>query len=178
MKKLILLVTMVIASVISAHAQTDTVMYITEMDGEVHNICFNQHERAIIFGPDGCAEPHWLIDYNQQLIGDSIILDGNNSGSYLIDCGGWNCGQYSSVIYFKHPTTPCETTDILWKHQDETLSIVPVGADSLEMYDFHWNTGETTPTIEVTEPGIYTCGISDQCATAIRTFIVRDNTQL
>ena len=178
MKKLILLVTMVIASVISAHAQTDTVMYITEMDGEVHNICFNQHERAIIFGPDGCAEPHWLIDYNQQLIGDSIILDGNNSGSYLIDCGGWNCGQYSSVIYFKHPTTPCETTDILWKHQDETLSIVPVGADSLEMYDFHWNTGETTPTIEVTEPGIYTCGISDQCATATRTFIVRDNVEL
>ena len=46
------------------------------------------------------------------------------------------------------------------------------------MYDFHWSTGETTPTIEVTAPGTYTCDISDQCATATRTFIVRDNVEV
>ena len=46
------------------------------------------------------------------------------------------------------------------------------------MYDFLWNTGATSATIEVTEPGIYSCGISDMCAIATRTYIVKDNVEV
>ena len=179
MKKLILLITMVLTNLIMVNAQTDTVMYIAEMHGEWHYICFNQHERAIVYAPNGCNSINWYINYSQQPLTDNpIILDGNLSDSYAITFQGANCGQYSSLIAFVQPTTPEETTTTHWKHQYGPITLEAVGADSLEMYDFHWSTGETTPSIEVTAPGTYTCGISDQCATATRTFIVQDNVEI
>ena len=60
-------------------------------------------------------------------------------------------------------------------------TIAAVGHDSIDYpfnYEFLWSTGETTRTIEVTEPGTYTCEISELCGTATRTFIVQDNVEL
>lgn len=177
MKRFLLLIALVFANITLTFAQTDTIMYAPDLPGVWHYICFNQHERAIVYAPNGCNDIHWLVN-NVQYTDNPIILDGNVTSGYSCNFSGWNCGQYAFTIIFIQPATPEETTTTLWKHQNGMLTIEPVGADSLEMYDFHWSTGETTPTIEVSEPGTYTCGISDQCATATRTFIVRDNTEI
>ena len=58
------------------------------------------------------------------------------------------------------------------------MTIEPVGTDSLTWFEYQWSTGATTSTIDVTEPGTYTCQISDFCGTATRTFIVRDNSEI
>ena len=185
MKRLVLLTMMLVSNLMLAHAQTDTVMYIAEMHGKVFNICLIQHERAIIYAPSGCTSFGWLINYNQSMTDNPIILDGNDSGSYSVQFSGGNCGQYSSLLYFIHPTTLNETTDILWKHQhfpiELSIDSLPGLPSSypppLQHYDFLWSTGETTEAIEVTEPGTYTCDISEMCATVTRTFIVRDNVE-
>ena len=187
MKKLVLLTMMLVGNLMLAHAQTDTVMYIAEMHGEWHYICFNQHERAIVYAPNGCNSINWAInyDYNHLLTDNPIILDGNLSSEYAIQFQGANCGQYSSYIVFVQPTTLTETTDIFWKHQhfpiELSIDSLPALPSSypppLQHYEFLWSTGETTEAIEVTEPGTYTCDISEMCATVTRTFIVRDNVE-
>ncbi len=177
MKKSLLVIALVLANFSLAFAQTDTVMYAPDLHNEWHYLCFNQHERAIVYAPNGCNDIHWLVN-GVQYTDNPIILDGNVTDFYNCNFNGWNCGQFGFHIIFIQPNTPNESTTTLWKHEGYPLPIEPVGADSLEMYDFHWNTGETTPTIEVTAPGTYTCDISDQCATATRTFIVRDNVEL
>ena len=177
MKKFLLTIICMAFCILQSQAQTDTVMYITEMNGGVHNICFNRHERAIVIGPSGCGDPNWLINYNQQFTGDSIILDGNNSGWYSVQFSGWNCGQYSSMLYFKHPTTPCESTEKLWIHGGELAELQAVEADSASMYDIHWNTGEEENII-YKPAGTYIAGISDMCATAYRTKIVKESVEI
>ena len=180
MKKLILLVIM-LTNLLLVNAQTDTVMYISQMHGEWHYICFNQHERAIVYAPNGCSSINWAInyDYNHPLTDNPIILDGNLSDWYSIDFSGTNCGQYSSYIRFVQPTTPEETTTTRWKHQYEPITLEAVGADSADMYTYFWpHSGETTRTVEVSATGTYTCSISDQCATSVQTFIVQDNVEI
>jgi len=177
MKRFLLLITLVLSSFTVALAQTDTIMYAQDLHNEWLYLCFNQHERAIIYAPSGCNDIHWLIN-GVQYTENPVILDGNVTDFYNCNFNGWNCEQFAFHIIFIQPTTPEETTATLWKHEYGTVTIEPVGADSLEMYDYHWSTGETTPTIEVTAPGTYTCDISDQCATATRTFIVRDNVEV
>lgn len=176
MKKLILLVIM-LTNLLLVNAQTDTVMYVIDLPGEWHYICYNHYPTATIYAPDGCNSYNWLIN-DQPATGNSIVLDGSVTEFYHCDFVGGNCGQYSFTIIFRRPNIPNETTEEMWKHQGYPIALESIGADSLEMYDFHWSTGETTPTIEVTEPGTYTCGISDQCATATRTFIVQDNVEI
>ena len=168
-----------LTNLILVNAQTDTVMYISEMHGEWHYICFNQHERDIVYAPNGCNNINWLINYSQSSTENPIILDGNFSSSYAIEFGGANCGQYSSHIIFVQPTTPEEATTILWKHQYETITLEAVGADSVDMYTYFWpHNGATTPTVEVASHGNYQCLISDMCATATRSFIVKDNVEI
>ena len=176
MKKLILLVIM-LTNLLLVNAQTDTVMYISQMQGNVYNICFNQHERVIIYAPDGCTSTEWLINYNQYLTDNYVILDGNDLGSYSVQFLGGNCGQYSTLLYFVYPTTPNETTEEIWTHGGELAELQAVEADSASMYDIEWDTGETENII-YKPTGTYIAGISDMCATAYRTKIVKESVEI
>ena len=181
MKKFLLTIICMAFCILQSQAQTDTVMYIAEMHGEWHYICFNQHERAIVYAPNGCNSINWAInyDYNHLLTDNPIILDGNLSGAYAIEFQGANCGQYSSYITFVQPTTPEETTTTHWKHQYEPITLEAVGADSADMYTYYWpHSGETTRVVEVTNQGTYPVQISDMCATAVRTKIVKENVEI
>ena len=167
-----------LANLLLVNAQTDTVMYLTEMEA-VNNICFNQHERAVIYAPNGCSIISWYINYSQQSTENPIILDGNSSGWYSIQFNGGSCGQYSCLLYFIQPTTPNETTTEEWMHQNGTITLEAVGADSANMYTYFWpHNGATTPTVEVTSQGNYQCLISDMCATAVRTKNVKENVEI
>ena len=164
-----------------ATAQNDTVFHVNNMESYVE-VCTNKYDRALIYADENCNNYGWLINYGGEEHHENPIIITQDMGYY----GGDECYveyagcdiSYSRTIHFTSTNVPAQSTLRLWKRHDGSAVIEAVGADSLEMYDFHWSTGETTPTIEVSEPGIYTCGISDQCATATRTFIVRDNVEL
>ena len=175
MKKFLLIVMLFVAGVTQLKAN-DTIVDMLQQFGHIE-ICFNKYDRVLIYAPNGCTDYFWEIN-GQTGTDNPAILDGNISDYF--HCCFYGCGVVDRNVYyyFIQPTTPTETTSIVWKRQNGSVPLESIGADSLEMYDFHWSTGETTPTIEVTEPGTYTCGISDQCATATRTFIVQDNVEV
>ena len=177
MKKILLLTVFLVTIANMTKAQSDTTFQITpEHNFQNVTICLNHYNRAIIYAVEGCNDIFWETSYGDYTE-NPLILDGNLHSHYNIVF--WGCGnQINLIVDFIEPNVPNETSTTLWKHQGYPITLESIGADSLEMYNFHWNTGETTPTIEVTAPGTYTCDISDLCATATRTFIVRDNVEL
>ena len=176
--KRFVLITMFFVAVTSQLRANDTIFVVHDTYGYPIEVCFNKYDRALVYAPDGCSGYYWYINNQPVCYDNPIVLDGNENRIYTIQHGGCDIGTIHFSVVFLDPNVPNETTTELWKHQGYPIALESIGADSLEMYDFHWSTGETTPTIEVTEPGIYTCGISDQCATATRTFIVQDNVEI
>ncbi|MBQ6306831.1 MAG: T9SS type A sorting domain-containing protein [Bacteroidales bacterium] len=181
MKKTIFMTMLLLGIMVFAKAQNDTTFYVNNMESYV-DVCTNKYDRALIYAAENCNDFMWRINYGGEDHYENPIVITQDMGYYggdecIIEYGGCDY-SYTRIIHFTSTNVPVPATLQIWKRYNEIMAIEPVGADSLEMYDFHWSTGETTPTIEVSEPGIYTCGISDQCATATRTFIVRDNVEI
>ena len=155
----------------------DTILTIAQINSSVGHqvhICANQYDRAIVYAPQGCTDFWWLINDEQIIENESpVIFDGNSGshqGGYFYGCGY----DFGFSIYFDEPNIPTETTEEIWKRQHESITLeAPSGS-----YSYLWNTGATTSTIEVTEPGTYTCDVSDMCATSVQTFIVQDNVEI
>lgn len=178
MKKFVLMIAILISSITMASAQNDTSFYVSpDCHGESFYVCLNKYNQANIYAIDGCSSFFWDVWGIGTSTDNPLVLNGSTNSFYSIDYYG--CGNDIAFgVEFVEPAVPNETSTTLWKHQGYPITLESIGADSLEMYNYNWNTGETAPTIEVTAPGTYTCDISDQCATATRTFIVRDNVEL
>ena len=178
MKKIVLMVAILISSITMAKAQNDTSFYVSpDCHGQSFYVCSNKYSQASIYAIDGCSSFFWDVWGIGTSTDNPLVLNGSTNSFYSINYYG--CGNDIAFgVEFIEPNVPTETTTTLWKHQGYPITLETIGADSLEMYDLHWNTDETTPTINVSEPGTYTCEISDLCATATRTFIVRDNVEL
>lgn len=177
MKKFLFILMLLIAGVTQLRAN-DTIVDVTQIyNGQEIYICYNRYSRLLIQIPENCQN-YWFYANGQEHQENPVNLDSNESDFYYCEFFGCMDIDITFMVSFIEPDIPSETTTTLWKHQGYPITLESIGADSLEMYDFHWSTGETTPTIEVTEPGSYTCGISDQCATATRTFIVQDNVEI
>ncbi len=176
MKKFLLSILCVAFCLIKAQAQNDTVIVFSPNAYNVE-VCFNKYQRIILYAPDGCDTFHWEIE-NEPSYDNPIILDGNERDDFYVAHIG--CGHYwGCQFYFIHPTTPTETTEELWKHQYESITLEAVSADSADMYIYFWpHSGETTRVVEVTNQGTYPVQISDMCATAVRTKIVKENVEI
>ena len=172
------MVAILISSITMAKAQNDTSFYVSpDCHGQSFYVCLNKYSQASIYAIDGCSSFFWDVWGIGTSTDNPLVLNGSTNSFYSINYYG--CGNDIAFgVEFIEPNVPTETTTTLWKHQGYPITLETIGADSLEMYDLHWNTDETTPTINVSEPGTYTCKISDLCATATRTFIVRDNVEL
>ena len=176
MKKLLLTTLCMVLCLIKVQAQNDTILTIEQIwnhPGDV-KICSNRYDRALIYAPQDCNDFGWNIDgqviHNQS----PIILDKNVHSIFVCQFSGCGYNTFYFGIRFKDPTVPSEATEQFWKHQHEAITLeAPEGT-----YDYLWSTGQTTSTIEVTEPGTYTCGVSDMCATSVQTFIVQDNVEI
>ena len=177
MKKIVFMIAAFIASIAMVKAQTYTIQVTPELSFQQVFVCLNQYSTVEIYAIDGCDQFIWITTSGNFDV-NPLVFDGNQNNFYGISFSGCGYDDIYFDVYFIEPNVPNETSTTLWKHQGYPLPLEAIGADSLEMYDYHWSTGETTPTIEVSEPDIYTCGISDQCATATRTFIVRDNVEI
>ena len=175
-KKFFLMVMCLVFCLMKTQAQ-DTILTIAQINSSVGHqvhICANQYDRAIVYAPQGCTDFWWLINDEQIIENESpVIFDGNSGshqGGYFYGCGY----DFGFSIYFDEPNIPTETTEEIWKRQHESITLeAPSGS-----YSYLWNTGATTSTIEVTEPGTYTCDVSDMCATSVQTFIVQDNVEI
>ena len=175
MKKFLLTIICMAFCLIKAQAQNDTIMTIVQIHdnpGDVR-LCGNLYDRALIYVPDGCNDFSWRIN-GQVFYDNPVILDKNVSNEFTCRFTGCGYSTFYFGVRFINPAVPNEITEELWKRQQEAITLeAPSGS-----YSYLWNTGATTSTIEVTEPGTYTCGVSDMCATSVQTFIVKDNVEI
>lgn len=167
--------------------QNDTVLSITQiLEGDVPllDVCKNKYDRAIIYPAEGCSSFYWSIYGVPYYENQPLILDKNDSyyhfGGIYVFCGVnyIGCGMNSSfTIRWFDTTVPNETTDETWIHGGELAELQAVGNDSVDMYSYHWDTGETENVI-YKPGGTYVCGISDLCATSYRTKIVKESVEI
>lgn len=174
MKKLLLMIACIVFGLTKTQAQNDTIMTVLELQQTCANnalyVCANKYSRVVIYS-ENCDNVCWTVN-GATYTDNPMIFDSQITyvfGGYYTGCGiGFGYG-----IVFRDPNVPNETTEEIWKRQHEAITLeAPEGS-----YDYLWNTGATTATIEITEPGTYTCGVSDMCATSVQTFIVKDNVE-
>lgn len=171
---------MLICSVMTTKAQPGTLVLHIDQDitGEEISVCLNLFNRVELYAQDGCTDFFWGLDGNY--INDNpLVLVHGNEDYFEVGYSGCDLIVYNFPIVFIESRVPSDLTQTTWKRYGETYEIQPVENDSLEWYNYQWSTGETTPIIEVSEPGTYTCEISYRdCGSATRTFIVRDNVEI
>lgn len=180
MKKLMLLIALLACNFMLATAQEDIVLYIEDRPDDL-DLCIDDHQRVIIYAQENCEEFQWGIDTHSSY-DNPIIIDWQHGSEIQIMYDGFCDGfSWSLIIFYRDNHVPTSFTHDVWKRQGTTETIEAVGIDSTGWefsYNFLWSTGSTERTIDVTEPGIYTCEITQWCGTATRTFIVRDNVEL
>ena len=172
MKKVIITAMLVLSFITIANAQNDTIFHVEDITDPYVIVCTNKYEAASFYAEENC-DYTWFLNGIEHHENPLVVTPPDVMVSYF----GCNI-ELSIGVGFGSTNVPNGTTRELWKHQGYPLPLEAIGADSVWMFGFHWNTGETTPTIEITEPGTYFCEISDICGTAIRTFIVKDNVEL
>ncbi len=165
----------IVFCLMKTQAQNDTILTIEQVYNTVGRhvyVCADMYDRAIVQAP--CNDCGWLINNNEIIENQSyVIFDGNVTNHYYCVFSGCGYAQLGFIIDFIEPNVPNDTYEEIWKRQCDTITLeAPEGS-----YDYLWNTGATTQTIDVTEPGTYTCGVSDMCATSVQTFIVKDNVE-
>ena len=176
MKKLILF-TMLICSIATTEAQGIMQIPIETVNGDV-SVCLNLYNTVELY--TSCnSSYYWLLD--GEVINANPIVIVHNDEQYF-DVGYSGCDlEIGFILEFINPQPmPTPFTHVHWKKPGHTDTLQPVASDSLNMYHYIWSTGETTPTLQVTETGIYSCDIFDdyECGSTTRTFIVRDNVEL
>ena len=161
-----------------AQAQNDTIMTIVQIHdnpGDVR-ICGNLYDRALIYVPDGCNDFSWRIN-GQVFYDNPVILDKNVSNEFTCRFTGCGYSTFYFGVRFINPNVPNETNEEIWVHGGELAELQAVEADSASMYDIRWNTGEEENII-YKPAGTYIAGISDMCATAYRTKIVKESVEI
>ena len=175
MKKIFLTIVCALFCLMKVSAQ-DTIVTIPQLAQQFPkriNACADKYNRVLLYAPDSCDSFAWQIN-DEEVFEDisPMIFDKNDASYFFVYFIG--CGYHFGFdILFVEPNVPDETTTSYWKRQYEPITLTaPSG------YWYLWNTGATTSSIEVTEPGTYTCAVSDMCATAVLTFIVQDNVEI
>ena len=179
MKKLFLLVMFMVSSFALMHAQEPIVVHVSDSP-ESMRLCYESNQQVVVYAQEGCSEFYWEIN-NVNHFENPIVINPQRGINFHV-CY-WGCEDFAHDFWIRYidSNVPNDFTHTVWKRQAEMDTIAAVGHDSIDypfMYEFLWSTGETTRTIEVTEPGTYTVEISELCGTATRSFIVRDNVEV
>ena len=171
MKKIFLTIVCALFCLIKVSAQ-DTIVTIPQLSQQFPkriNACANKYDRVLLYAPDGCTDFRFEINGEWIFNVSPIIFETTTTGCVFYGCGY----DFGFGVYFIEPNVPDETTTTYWKRQYE-----PITLEAPSGYTYLWNNGYKTRTIEVTEPGTYTCAVSDMCATAVLTYIVQDNVEI
>ena len=175
MKKLMLTVVLLFSSLSLIYAQDTIQINITDVPANGMDVCTDYV--LAIYAETNCDEWLWKVDNVSHGMENPLVLQSQVHHSFRIQYFGCNF-FHDCHINFRGGNAPTSFTQDMWKRFGETMTIEPVGTDSLSWYEYLWSTGATTSTIDVIETGTYTCQISDFCSTATRTFIVKDNVEV
>ncbi len=178
-----------VPTVVQSHeiqTQNDTVLNVIQLlqEGGILDVCKNKYDRAIIYPAEGCSSFQWYIQGVLYYENQPLILDKNDNyyhfGGIYVFCGvnylGCETNSVFTIRWFD-TTVPSETTDEIWIHGGELAELQAVESDSVEMYSYLWNTGETENTI-YKPGGEYIVGISDFCETSYRTKVVKESAEI
>ncbi len=177
MKKLMMFLCLTIFVGI-ASGQTLHVSLIDEFsDNETKLFCA---DTVIVYVDSACWLTHWYrVDHSEEIESyELIVTENQHQGLWGVDSP--QCGEISMFfrIYISSPTSngfnPF-SEPFIWKRQGETITL---GNPELTYVDFLWSTGETSTTIDVTEPGTYSVEVNDPCGPKTYSIEVRDNVEL
>ena len=180
MKKLVIIV-MLLSSILIAKAQGTLVLHIDQdITGEEISVCLNLFNRVELYAQDGCTNFFWGLDGNYINDNPLVLVHGNED---YFEVGYSGCDlivPYFPIVFVEPSTLPIPITQKHWKLPNETITLYAVGPDSLNMYNYQWSTGETTPIIQVPVKGDYQCEIRDRkgCGSITRNFPVYDMAEL
>ncbi len=174
MKKIILVMAMSIA--VCANAQTMHVSVIEDINGvETNLFCA---DTLVIHADPTCLGAEWQRPDGSEMIGghELIVTQYEHQGDWIYYDSNENGIWFT--VYLSSPTSNAFNPfdgPFIWKRQGETITL---GNPELTYVDFLWSTGETSTTIDVTEPGTYSVEVNDPCGPKTYSVEVRDNVEL
>ena len=173
MKKIALVMAMLIA--VFANAQTLHVSVIEDIESNAVNLfCAD----TLVIHPDPtCLLAEWdRPNGSEMLDGDLIVTEHEHQGEWVYyDSNGTTIWF---TVYISTPTSNAFnpfTEPFIWKRVGDTVTL---GNPEMTYVDFQWSTGETSTTIDVTEPGIYSVEVNDPCGPKTYSIQVRDNVEV
>ena len=180
-----LLTIMFVVVVMCAQAQHYEILHVEDENfNGMHFYCFDDAVSGlIIFGETDCGA-HWFVtthggydfpfEFNNM---DSIVLPNPHNGGvwFEIQYDGCEINTVTVVNITNPPLNPF-TESIVWARENGYESVSLDAGYWGESY--LWSTGETNQTIVVTEPGVYSVTITNDCGSATYSVEVRDNVEL
>lgn len=174
MKKIILVMAMLIATF--ANAQTVHVSVIEDISGvETNLFCA---DTLVIHADPTCFLAEWQRPDGSEMLGglELIVTQYEHQGDWIYYDSNENVTSFT--VYLSSPTSNAFnpfSEPFIWKRHGETVTL---GNPELTYVDFQWSTGETSTTIDVTEPGIYSVEVNDPCGPKTYSIEVRDNVEV
>ena len=176
MKKIVFIIVMLVCGFIPTYAQDTIVLNIVDHPGW-QTLCYDDQQVVVVYAETDCDGFFWDINGFEYWNVNPMVIN-PQVGNIDVMYRGCSLDHGFGVSYVES-RVPTEFTHTTFNHYGELDSLVAVGYDSIDYpYQFRWSTGETTRTINVTEPGTYTCDITHLCGTATRTFIRKNNVEI
>ena len=178
MKK-ILIVTFFVAYALFGYPQQDEYLHVEDINNwDAYRYC-DDNLGVIIYGELECSNSVWYVDSQDIVIQgehrDSLVIPNPHKYQMYGITYGSGCDIDAIEFVITFLTTPPNPflEQVIWKRPNESV-ILDCGYD-----DGVWSTGEIRESIEVSEPGIYSVTMTNDCGvTATYSVEVRDNVEL
>ena len=187
MKKFIILLFLVVLKM-AGYAQQYEIVTVEQLNEQNLFFCMNNDfEGLIIYGENDCDNQTWYItDYGSITIQeenvDSVVIynQAQNVISLEVNYSGCNISfsnKWVALIKTAINENPL-SEQVQWKRKNEFVTLNAEIHCSYQEINYEWSTGETAPSIEVSEPGIYSVTLTDYCGSATYSVEVRDNVEI
>ena len=174
MKKITLLLAIMIAGFMNAQT-----VHVSVIDDIVEDNNYFCADTLVINADATCYHVVWSRPDGSEVIEDVFqltVTETENQGEWI-----YSDNNYANIWFFVYISSPTSNAfnpfsePFIWKRTGETVTL---GNPEMTYVDFLWSTGETTPTIEVTEDGTYSVEVNDPCGPRTYSIQVRDNVEL
>ena len=177
MKK-ILIMTFFVVYALFGYSQQYESLHVEDINNWDAYVYCDDNLGVIIYGELECSNSVWYVDSQDIVIKgehrDSLVIPNlHKYQEYHITYGsGCNIDGIGFVIcFFVAPPNPF-LEQVIWKRPNESV-VLDCGYDNGV-----WSTGEIWYSITVTQPGIYSVMLFNECDTATYSVEVRDNVEL
>ena len=187
MKRLLMYVILTVCYA-SAYAQNNLEFDIEDYPNGTYyfTVCLEDHyQQATFHALNNCEHFHWDIyqpdgSWNSCQDNPLVIDISGYPDESSIEIVYTGCNLITHLdLYFHESHVPEPATQVVWIRHGESTTLE---TQDCEGCTYQWSTGEqNTWNIEVTQPGTYTCTISDELSCgepSTMTFIVQENVEI